>query len=153
MPNIFIYIILPFQYLTIETNLWIIMYLICTYSFWLFYEFQTHLSIFEDISAKSINSLLFKILFLSAGHILLETEATEMCVCVYVCVCALGYYFLEEKSWKSGAGYSAPRVVVLFLQELLTRPSYWRHFLASKENFPSRTRGIFPLALPPSERD
>lgn len=69
----------------------------------------------------------------------------RVCVCVHVrddCVCActdecasanvsvcvrervLGYYFLEEKSRKSGAGYGAPRVVVLLLQEEPTRPSY-----------------------------
>ena len=72
--------------------------------------------------------------------------------CVTVCVCVrerewewvlLVIIFLEEKSWKSRAGYRAPRVVVL-LQEELTRPSYLRHFSRQvKRNFLWEREGFF----------
>jgi hypothetical protein len=51
----------------------------------------------------------------------ITTACTRECVCVCVCVRERErvpgyYYFWEEKSWKSGAGYHAPRVILL-LQE------------------------------------
>ena len=68
-----------------------------------------------------------------------------VCVCVRVCEseCSWLLFFLEEKSWKSWAGYRAPRVVVL-LQEELTRPSYLRHFSRQvKRNFLWEQEGFF----------